>query len=532
MLGRLLRATPLVRGSLAVAVALGVVNVLLTIAQAVVLARALGGLFRDSHTAIRDDLVVLVLVTSARALVALISEPLTSRLARPVRHALRTRALDAALARGHRHAPDAFVQLATRGVDAIETYLASYVPALVLSVGAPLALLTWMVLADPWSALIVASTLALLPVFMILLGLEAKDRMDHSWTQQQVLANYFGDVVRGMATLKAHNRSVAATSTLGDVGDELRLSTMMTLRVAFLSGFTLELLSSLATALVALVLGIRLIDGGMRLSTALAVLLVTPEVYVPLRRASARFHASSDAVGAAGAILDLLDATPADSRARVAVPAAPAIPARLELREVRVTAHERDHHTLQALSAVVDAGSIVALEGPSGVGKSALLRVLAGLDPLDHGEILVNDTPLSDIETGSWHAVCAWLPQDPLLAGATVRDALTMGEHYDDGQLLAVLAELGLELDLGRALGEGAEGLSAGQRRRLALARTLLRPATVLLLDEPTAHLDEANAALIMEAVRRRGATTVIATHRHLDVDGTWRLAAPERFNV
>jgi thiol reductant ABC exporter CydD subunit len=514
---------------LAVAVALGVVNVLLTIAQAVVLAHALGGLFRDSHTAIRDDLVVLVLVTSARALVALISEPLTSRLARPVRHALRTRALDAALARGHRHAPDAFVQLATRGVDAIDTYLASYVPALVLSVGAPLALLTWMVLADPWSALIVASTLALLPVFMILLGLEAKDRMDHSWTQQQVLANYFGDVVRGMATLKAHNRSVAATSTLGDVGDELRLSTMMTLRVAFLSGFTLELLSSLATALVALVLGIRLIDGGMRLSTALAVLLVTPEVYVPLRRASARFHASSDAVGAAGAILDLLDATPAHSRARVAVPA---VPARLELREVRVTAHERDHHTLQTLSAVVDAGSIVALEGPSGVGKSALLRVLAGLDPLEHGEILVNDTPLSDIEPGSWHAVCAWLPQDPLLAGATVRDALTMGEHYDDGQLLAGLAELGLELDLGRALGEGAEGLSAGQRRRLALARTLLRPATVLLLDEPTAHLDEANAALVMEAVRRRRATTVIATHRHLGVDGTWRLAAPERFNV
>jgi ATP-binding cassette subfamily C protein CydCD len=528
LLGRLWRATPLVRGSLAAAVALGVFNVLLTIAQAVVLANALGGLFRDARTPLRGDLVALVLLAVCRAIVALLSEPLTSRLARPVRHTLRARALDATLRPGHRDAPDAVVQLAPRGVDAIETYLATYVPALVLSVGAPVALLAWMAFTDPWSALIVTATIALLPVFMILLGLEAKERMERSWTKQQELANYFGDVVRGLATLKAHNRSVAVTSTLGDVGDELRLSTLQTLRVAFLSGFALELLSSLATALVALVLGIRLIDGRMRLTTALAVLLVTPEVYVPLRRAAARFHASSDAVGAAGAILDLLDAAPSVGDGEPA----PATPPRLELRDVRVTVSGRDHHTLRSLSAELDPGAIVALEGPSGVGKSTLLRALAGLDPLDQGVILVDGTPLSDIDAESWHATCAWLPQDPLFAGATVREALTMGEAYDDARLRAALEELDLRLDLDRALGEGAEGLSAGQRRRLALARTLLRPATVLLLDEPTAHLDEANATLAMAAVRRRAVTTIIATHRRLEVDGAWQLAAPERFGV
>ena len=235
-------------------------------------------------------------LAAVRALVALASEPIGSRLARPVRHLLRVRTLDAILARSSPLAPDSFVQLGTRGVDAIETYLATYVPALVLSVGAPLALLAWMIDTDPWSALIVTLTLALLPIFMVLLGLEAKDRMDHSWAQQQTLANYFGDVVRGLATLKAHNRSLVVTESLDDVGNELRLSTMKTLRVAFLSGFSLELFSSLGTALVALVLGIRLIDGAMPLTTALAVLLVTPEVYVPMRRASARFHASRDAV--------------------------------------------------------------------------------------------------------------------------------------------------------------------------------------------------------------------------------------------
>jgi thiol reductant ABC exporter CydD subunit len=531
LLGRLWRTTSLVRGSLGAAVALGGFNVLLTIAQAVVLARALSGLFRDVHAGLGGDLAVLVLLSGARAIVALLSEPLTSRLARGVRHELRVRALDATLRPGHRVAPDAFVQLATRGVDAIETYLATYVPALVLSIGAPAALLAWMAFTDPWSALIVALTLALLPVFMILLGLEAKERMDHSWAQQQRLANYFGDVVRGMATLKAHNRSVAVTDSLGEVGDELRLSTMTTLRVAFLSGFALELLSSLATALVALVLGIRLINGDMSLSTALAVLLVTPEVYVPLRRASARFHASSDAVGAASAILDLLDATPATPQ-HAAAPTSPASRARLVLREVRVTASGRDHHTLQALSATIEPGTVVALEGQSGVGKSTLLRVLAGLDPLEEGEILVDGVSLSDLDPGSWHATCAWLAQDPLLAGATVRDVLTMGEGYSDAQLRDALDELGLELDLSRPLGEGAEGLSAGQRRRLAVARTLLRPATVLVLDEPTAHLDEANAALVMAAVRRRGATTVIATHHRLDVDATLWLTAPERFGV
>ena len=528
LLRRLVRATPLVRGSLAAAVALGIGNVAFTIAQAVVLANALGSLFAHDDAPLRGDLYLLIGLAGARALLSLLSEPVTSRFARPVRRVLRVRTLDAMVGRERHVAPDAFVQLGTRGVDAIETYLATYVPALVLSVGAPLALLTWMVVTDPWSALIVGGTLGLLPLFMILLGLEAKERMDRSWSQQQVLANYFGDVVRGLVTLKAHNRSVTVTDTVGDVGDELRKSTMTTLRVAFLSGFSLELLSSLATALVALVLGIRLIHGDMRLTTALAVLLVTPEVYVPLRRASARFHASSDAVGAASAILDLLDAATAPS----ATSPAPVAPPRVELRDVRVAIEGRDHHSGLTLRRCIDAGSVAALEGPSGVGKSTLLRALAGLEAPGEGEVFVNDVSLDDIDPASWHATCAWLAQDPVLPGSTVREVLCVGEPFADERLRAALDELGLDLALDLGLGEGAQGLSAGQRRRLAVARTLLRPATVLLLDEPTAHLDDVNAQLVMDAVRRRGATTIVATHRPLDVDAVLLMSAPERFGV
>lgn len=514
------------RGSLGLAVALGIVNVGLTLAQAIVLAHALGALFVHDHAGLRGYLVTLVALAGVRGVVALVTEPLGARLARPVRHLMRRRVLETTL--GGIRAPDALVQLGTRGVDAMETYLATYLPALVLSVGAPVALLAWMVWADPWSAAIVAGTLALLPIFMVLLGLEARDRMDESWIRQQTLANYFGDVVRGLATLKAHNRSTTVIDQLGEVGDQLRTSTMKTLRVAFLSGFTLELLSSLATALVALVLGLRLIDGSMHLTTALAVLMVTPEVYVPLRRASARFHASTDAVGAANDLLDVLDdaaATPG----RVQPAASPPL---LELVDVRATVAGRDHSSLEATSAVIAPGAIVALEGPSGVGKSTLLRALAGLDPLVEGTVRVDGVPLGDLALDAWHRSCAWLAQDPRLPGDTVREALTLGDDYDDATLRATLAELDLDLDLDRSLAEGAEGLSAGQRRRLALARTLLRPATVLLLDEPTAHLDPDNARRALAAIRRRGVTTIIATHQPLDVDAVVTLRAPERYRA
>ena len=511
------------------AVGVAVAALVATVAQAVALASVLSSSFAHAHAPLGVALWWLVAATLARAVVALVSEPVGVSLAAPVRRDLRRRALRALVVRRGDASSDATVQLLTKGVDAVESYLATYVPALLLSVVAPVVLLSWMVVTDPLSALIVGVTVALLPIFMVLLGLEAKDKMEQRWADQSRLAGYFGDVISGMATLKAHNRSTQAVASLDDASEALTTSTMATLKVAFLSGFALELLASLATALVALVLGLRLMNGSLGLSTALAVLLVTPEVYLPLRKSAAKFHGASDGVGAATHLLDLVDRSREDHGSAPA----PTSPPRLTIRDARPVHLARFQHSLDPVNVEVAARALVALEGPSGVGKTTLLRTIAGLDDLAEGVIEVDGVDLRDLNEAEWHACAGWMPQDPVLPGRTVGEVLRAGRtNLSDAQLSDVLTELGLDLDLLQPLGERAGSLSAGQRQRVALARTLLGEPRVLVLDEPTAHLDAHSEALVIAALRRRHVTTIVATHRHLPADHVVTLRAPERFGV
>jgi ATP-binding cassette subfamily C protein CydCD len=478
-----------VQRALSVAVALGVLSTLAIIGQAVALASLLGSLFHDAHAGLFHGVVLFSAATLLRAVAVGLGEPVTSRIASPIRRDLRRRALRQVLASGPMSSVDATVQLCTRGVDAIETYIAKYVPSLVLSVLAPVILLCWLSWHDLLSAVIVLVSVALLPVFMILLGLEAKEKMDQRWHEQQELAGYFGDVVRGMTVLKSFNRSGDAVKNLDDVGDALQRTTMGTLRVAFLSSFALELLSSLATALVALVLGLRLLNGSLALSTALAVLLLTPEVFLPLRRSAAQFHGSADGIAAATELLSALE-TPQ----RRGDNEPPDAPPSIELRGVKVGHSLRASGLADTINATIEAGSLVSIVGPSGSGKTTLLRVLAGLRDAQSGAVLVNGVDLASIGLSAWHDRVAWLPQDPTLPGDTVRGVVQMGDVR---------------------IGE----LSAGERRRLALVRCIVRKPLVLLLDEPTAHLDAENAELVASAISELSMTRVVATHRPFVVD-------------
>jgi ATP-binding cassette subfamily C protein CydCD len=515
LLGRLHRVSPLVTRAVVAAVVTGLVVTAAIIVQALALSSLLAALFHDAHAALGRDVVWFVGATFLRSLAVGLSEPVTTRIAAPLRRQLRSRTMTLVLAHGPVGSPDATVQLATRGVDAIENYLARYVPSLILAVLAPTLLLGWLATHDLWSAAIVLVSVLLLPVFMVLLGLEARAKMQERWREQQQLANYFGDVVRGMTVLKSFNRSGDAVANLDEVGAALGRTTMSTLRVAFLSGFALELLSSLATALVALVLGLRLLNGSLGLNVALAVLLLTPEVFLPLRRSAAQYHASSEGIAAATELLASLEG---ESRPGTIPPldAAPTI----DLVDL-VVAHEgRDAPKVTALRATVAPGSLTLIAGPSGSGKTTLLRVVAGLRTPSSGRVLVDGVDLVELSPDLWRRRVAWLPQDPVLPGSTVRDVVQMGdEGIGDAKILSAMAEVGLNLALERPLGEGSAELSAGQRRRLALVRCLVRDPLVLLLDEPTAHLDEQSTQLVIDVISRLSMTRIVATHRHFDAD-------------
>lgn len=528
LLGRLRHASPLVTRALVLAVSLGLVSTAAIIGQAMTLATMLGSLFERSDAGVVHEAMLFVLASLIRVAAVALGAPMTQRIAAPLRRELRRRALERVLTSGPIRSVDATVQLCTRGIDAIESYVSSYVPSLVLATLAPMVLVTWLALHDVLSGVIVLVSVLLLPVFMVLLGLEAKEKMEQRWREQQALAGYFGDVVRGMTVLKSFNRSKDAVANLDEVGAALQRTTMGTLRVAFLSSFALELLSSLATALVALVLGLRLLNGSLGLSTALAVLLLTPEVFLPLRRSSAQYHASASGIAAATELLEALGPVAAPGSTP-----APTAPPSIELREVMLAHALRRHGAAGALNAYVPARSLVSVIGPSGSGKSSLLRAICGLGELSAGAILVDGVPLASIERRSWQRRVAWMPQDPALPGDTVRDAVTMGDRsIDDAQIRRALAEVELDLELERRLGEGASELSAGQRRRLALVRCLVRDPLVLVLDEPLAHLDPESADLVERVISRLTMTRVVATHRPLHAEHTIALAPLEVTNA
>jgi ATP-binding cassette subfamily C protein CydD len=299
---------------------------------------------------------------------------------------------------------------------------------------------------------------------------------------------------------------------------------MGTLRVAFLSALAMEFIAGIGTGLVAMVLGLRLLDGSVPLYTALAVLLVSPEVFLPLRRAGAEFHASTEGQAAAGRILDVLDEPVTAPASAASAPPVPQPPLPLSMTGVTVTFAGRTAPALDRFDLHLEAGEHVALIGPSGAGKSTVLAVLLGFVVPDAGTVAVAGTDLSTLEPAAWRRQVAWVPQRPHLFGGTIADNLRLGDpEADTGQLHRVLAAVGLAdlvaalpAGLDTAIGDGGLAVSAGERQRLAIARAALRDAPLVLLDEPVAHLDRTTEGHLREALAPwlEGRTVLVAAHR------------------
>jgi ATP-binding cassette subfamily C protein CydD len=400
----------------------------------------------------------------------------------------------------------------------------------VLSVLVPVAVLATVTATDWISGVVIAVTLPLIPLFGALVGLHTKAQTRRQWRLLAQLSGHFLDVVQGLPTLKAFGRGKAQEQVIARVTAEHRTTAMATLRVAFLSALVLELAAALATALVAVETGLRLLYGHMPYQSALLVLLLTPEAYLPLRAVAAQYHASAEGSAAAETIFQILD-TPLPRATRTAgapaghrTPAPDLRSAAISLDEVTVTYPEREHSALARLSLTVSPGELIVLTGASGAGKTTVLRLLLGFIEPSSGTIRAGGTDLTTIPLDPWRAQIAWVPQHPRLFMGSVADNIALGQPGASRAAIEDAARLagadGFIESLPRGydtpLGERATTLSAGQRQQIALARAFLREAPLLLLDEPTAHLAPAASAAINEVIggTLAGRTIILATHK------------------
>jgi ABC-type transport system involved in cytochrome bd biosynthesis fused ATPase/permease subunit len=335
-----------------------------------------------------------------------------------------------------------------------------------------------------------------------------------------VLSGHFLDIVSGLPTLKIFGRAKAQLISIREVGEHYRRATLAVLRVSFLSALVLELLSTIAVALVAVSIGLRLVGGHLTLRTGLLVLILTPEVYLPIRLVGTHFHAAADGLGAAEAVFAVLELELPATGTRRDLPDLRTTT--LQIGDLGVKYEGRNSLTPGRLTAEVAPGKVCALVGPSGEGKSTVLAVILGFVRPTTGRILLvgpeGEQDLADIDPDVWRAQLGYVGQRPHLFAGTVADNVRLGKpHASDAEVVDALRTAGLDVDPATELGETGAGLSAGQRRRVAIARAFVRDAPILLLDEPTAALDGAAEEVVIDAVsaaRSRGTTVILVAHR------------------
>ncbi|WP_289010013.1 ABC transporter ATP-binding protein/permease [uncultured Thermomonospora sp.] len=590
---RLMRAERAVRRHLAGALGAAVAAGLLVLVQAELLAGLLSGRFPPGAAA------ALAAVAAARALLVWTQGALAGRTATEVKSALRHRLLRRPPDPGRRSGE--LVTLAVRGLDALDPYLTGYLPAVAVAAAVPVAVLARLSLADPASAVIVLVTLPLIPLFGALVGLHTRAVTRRQWRTLARLGGSFLDTLRGLPTLRAFGRARHQADLLARLAAEHRDAAMRTLRVAFLSSLVLELCASLSLALVAVPVGLRLVNGSVDLTTGLLVLLLAPEAYLPLRAVGAGFHESMAGIAAADDAFAMLERPapgalshrpdrpcpgrttgrverepvgpaedphapraaahrpfssderaagrepdgpgngPHTCRAAACRPSGPREPQgttgrsrcgrpgraapQIRLEGVTVRYPGRAEPALQDVDLLIEPGERVALAGESGGGKSTLLHLVMGFVTPERGRVLIDGVDLNDMDLREWRRHLAFVPQRPHLQAASVADNIRLGRPeatLADVRRAAIAAQAAefIETLPGRyaaRIGERGGGLSAGQRRRIALARALCRTqSTALLVDEPTAHLDGRTEAAVAAAIAEQaaGRTALIVAHR------------------
>jgi thiol reductant ABC exporter CydD subunit len=512
---------------LGLAIGFGLATGLLILAQAALLSGIIAQVFLGGQglASVSPDLVRLLAVILLRAVCAFGQEVAARyaaiRVKRGVRDALTGVLLRISPANPGQERTGELVNTATEGVEALDAYYSQYLPQLALAALVPLMLLVAVFPRDTLTGVVLLVTAPLIPLFMYLIGTLAESVTRKQWQALSRLSAHFLDSLQGLTTLKMLGRSRDQVRAVDRVSQKYRDATLSVLRVSFISAFALELIATLSTAIIAVEISLRLLNGGIPFQEALFLLVLAPDFYLPLRTLGVRFHAGAAGIQAARRITELL-AAPLPPEPAVPT-AAPAPPWTVRFEDISYTYPGAAEPALSEVSFELRPGEHTALVGASGSGKSTLLRLLLGFIRPDSGRIWVGGMPLDAIPVEEWRSCVAWVPQEAFLFSGTLRSNLRMARpEASPAAVEAALVGAGLArtvesfpLGLETLTGEQGALLSGGERQRLGIARALLKDAPLVLLDEPTAHLDPALEAELTGSIQVLSRGRMVLTIAH-----------------
>jgi ATP-binding cassette subfamily C protein CydD len=528
---RLLELARPQRAALILSIAFGWLGGVVTVVQAWLLAHIIADVFLGGadRAAVAPSLGWLLGAIVVRTAFTWATDAAASHAAAGVKHEIRSMVFAALVDQGPvaagRRRTGELITLLTDGVEALDAYIAGYLPQLVLAGVIPLTVAAVVLGRDLLSGVVLILTAPLIPVFMYLIGRFAGTLARRQWLDMARLGAFFLDTIQGLATLKILGRSHTQIAAIERVSDAFRSSSMAVLRIAFLSALVLELVATLSVAVVAVEIGLRLLGGRLGFESAFFVLLLAPELYLPMRKLGASFHSGLAGVAASARLFEILEVVERSSQAAAyqTMPDPPTIVAE-EVSFAYPGDNGGSRPALDRVSLTIGAGETIALVGPSGSGKTTLARLLLRFIEPDSGGLAVNDIDAVTIDPTAWRQVMAWLPQHPhLFADSIDANTRLSRPRAPDDDVTAALRAAGAEefiaaLPDGAStrIGERGAKLSGGEARRLALARVFLADARIVILDEPGEDLDPRLRAEIDDslAVLLQGRSALVIAHR------------------